>query len=312
MSTAGHSRRQFFVRSGAAAFAGMALIGCDDDDNDITGPITLPSPTNRQGQFVQVNGANIFYQSVGSGTPMLLLHGYPLSGALFARVRDQLASRYQVITLDHRGYGMSEAPGVPDSVAVYAQDALDVLTAIGVDRAIIGGMSMGGPIVFEMYRRAPQRFLGMMLIDTIAAPAPPPEAGLWRGVEQLVRDMGVDALPPVLLKDMLTGRTRTERPELADFLETVILQASQNGAIGGAIALATRPDSRPTLGQISVPTLVYVGVEDTIYPVAIAQMMADAIPNSRLVTIPGAAHAAIFEAPDASVSAIRSWANTIM
>ena len=309
MGSTGHSRRDFFRVSGVA-LAGFAVTttGCDFDDDDDNGPVALPSPTDRQGEFVEVNGANIFYQSVGSGEPMVLLHGYPLSGALFVRVRDDLARRYRVITLDHRGYGMSMAPGVPDTIAVYAQDALDVMTAIGVEQAIIGGMSMGGPIVFEMYQRAPARFRGMMLIDTIAAPAPPAEAGLWRGVAEMIRQEGVDSLPAFLIKDMLSGDTRVNQPELVNFLSAVINQASMDAAIGGTEALSTRPDFRPLLPQIQVPTLVYVGVEDTIYPVTIAQMMAEAIPNSTLVTIPGAAHAAIFEAPERSVRAILNWA----
>ena len=313
MGSKGHSRRDFFRISGVT-LAGFAVTttGCNfDDDNGPLGPVTLPSPTERQGEFAEVNGARIFYQVAGEGEPMLLLHGYPLSGALFVRVRDELARRYRVITLDHRGYGMSTAPGVPDTIAVYAQDALDVLTAIGVEQAIVGGMSMGGPITFEMYQRAPERFRGMMLIDTIAAPAGPAEAGLWNGVAEMAQQEGVDSLPAFLIKDMLSGDTRVQQPDLVGFLTAVINQASLDAAVGGARALATRPDFRPLLPQIQVPTLVYVGVEDTIYPVAIAQMMADAIPDSTLVTIPGAAHAAIFEAPERSVRAILNWAGGI-
>ncbi|WP_034359157.1 alpha/beta fold hydrolase, partial [Deinococcus phoenicis] len=120
--------------------------------------------------FLDVNGARIHYVSVGQGTPMLLLHGYPLSGELFSRNRAALAAAgYRVITIDHRGYGQSVAPASdPGSLQTYASDALAVMDQLKVPKAIIGGMSMGGPIVFEMYRTAPQRFMGMILIDTIA------------------------------------------------------------------------------------------------------------------------------------------------
>jgi pimeloyl-ACP methyl ester carboxylesterase len=186
------------------------------------------------------------------------------------------------------------------------------MSRLDLPPAIIGGMSMGGPIVFEMYQRAPERFRAMMLIDTIAAAAKPPEAGLWRGVAELVRQEGVGALPPVLLKDMLSGDTRVHQPAMEDYLTQIIKAASADAAIGGAQALATRPDYTSLLSRIQVPTLVYVGVEDTIYPVAISKMMNQAIPNSTLEMIPGAAHAAIFEAPERSAEAILRWAARMM
>lgn len=256
-----------------------------------------------------MNGARIFYQTAGEGEPMLLLHGYPLSGALFSRNRDALAERYRVITLDHRGYGMSEAPYVPNEIAVYAQDALAVMDELGVGQAIIGGHSMGGPIAFEMYQRAPDRFRGMILIDTIAAPASTIEAALWRGFADEARQNGIGSTyVNFLMKNMHSGDTRVNQPELVDHLTGVIMAASVDAAIGGAQALATRPDYTALLGQIRVPTLVYVGVEDTVYPVAISQMMSQAIPTAELATIPDAAHAAIFEAPERSNQAILDWA----
>lgn len=311
--------RRAFLRRSAYLAGGLTLAGCSTRAMqemagtlpDPTQPVSLGDPNARSGQYVSVNGARIFHSVTGSGTPMLLLHGYPLSGALFSRVRDALSQRYRVITVDHRGYGNSEAPGVPDDVALHARDALAVMDQLDVPTAIVGGMSMGGPITFSMYQMAPERFRGMMLIDTIAAPAGPPEAGLWRGVAELVRMKGVDALPPVLIKDMLSGDTRVKQPEVVSYLEQVIKAASTDAAIGGAQALATRPDFQPLLSQIRVPTLVYVGVEDTLYPVAIAKAMADAIPSATLEMIPGAAHAAIFEAPEPSSQAILRWADGI-
>ncbi len=197
--------------------------------------------------FVEVNGASIYYERTGEGAPIVLIHGYPLSGGLFRDNRDALDDNYTVITLDLRGYGQSTAPDSNATIETYAQDVLDVMTELDVDDAIIGGMSMGGPIVFEMYRRAPERFRGMILIDTTPAPAAPSEAGLWRGVAAQAQQMGVPSLVPVLIKDMLTGATRMDRPALATYLSDIIEQASLNAAVAGANALATRPDSRPTL-----------------------------------------------------------------
>lgn len=180
-----------------------------------------------------------------------------------------------------------------------------------VEQALIGGMSMGGPIVFEMYRQAPERFRGLILIDTTPVAASPAEQGLRRGMADQAQEQGVPSLVPFLIKDMLPGETRMNRPELASQLSGLIEEASLEAAVAGANALATRPDSRPTLGEISVPTLIFTGVEDTIYPFEVAREMQAAIPNAELALPAGAAHAAIIEAGDAANDAIRTWAEEI-
>ena len=135
------------------------------------------------------------------------------------------------------------------------------MTELGVEEALIGGMSMGGPIVFSMYEMAPERFAGMLLIDTIAAPANEIEAGTWMGTVAFLRQNGVEALPPLLIDEMLTGEARMERPELAEYLIGIMNEASLQAALAGAMALANRPDFRPLLGEIDVPVLVLVGLQ---------------------------------------------------
>lgn len=267
----------------------------------------------RQEGMLEINGAQIHYVSVGSGTPMLLLHGYPLSGELFARNRGALASAgYRVITIDHRGCGMSTAPaGDPGSLETYAKDALAVMDSLNIPRAIIGGMSMGGPITFEMYREAPERFMGMILIDTLANPAGIVEQNIWKGMAQKATIYGPQSLAPELLKDMLTGQTRKDRPGDAKALTQIVSQVSVAGDVAGAMVLVNRPDSIPTLKTIRVPTLILEGLEDTVYPPEFSMKMQQNIPGSKLVIIPGAAHAAIFEKATAMNAAIIDWARTV-
>ena len=239
----------------------------------------------------------------------MLLHGYPLSGALFERVRDALDDDHRVVTIDHRGYGESTTPGVVENVATYAEDALAVMNELGIESAAIGGMSMGGPIVFEMYRQNPDVFSAMMLIDTNHKPANAIETGIWEGTRKALEDSGeVSTIIPFLLPNMLTGETRmVTAPAQADYLAAVVEQASLDGALGGTNVLAGRPDSTDTLKSVEVPVLVIVGREDTLYPVAISQEMADLAPNGEIAIIEGAAHAAIFEKPDEAAQAIQDF-----
>ena len=269
----------------------------------------IPEPAEREGEMVAVNGTEIFVSASGEGPAVMLLHGYPLSGALFERVRDTLDDSYRVITVDHRGYGNSPTPAVVEDVTTYAEDALAVMAELGVESAHIGGMSMGGPIVFEMYRQNPDVFDSMMLIDTNHMAAGAIEKGIWEGAETALNEGGgVDAIIPFLMPNMLTGETRlVDAPAQVDYLTAAMEQASLDGAIGGTNVLAGRPDSTETLQGVEVPVLVLVGREDPVYAVAISEMMAEAAPNGTLSVIPGASHAAVFERPDESAAAIAAF-----
>ncbi len=260
--------------------------------------------------YVEVNGARIHVVLQGQGQPVLLVHGYPLSGELFARNRAALSRNHQVITMDLRGFGKSTAPANDaGSLQTYAKDALGVLDALKVQKAVIGGMSMGGPIVFEMYREAPERFSGMILIDTIANPASIVEQHIWKGMAQKAVTFGPQSLVGELLKDMLTGQTRMNMPQQAAFLGSIVKQATVAADVAGAMVLANRPDSLPTLKTITVPTLIIEGLEDTVYPPEISMKMQQNIAGSRLVIIPGAAHAATYEKAAAVNAAMLSFLN---
>ena len=267
----------------------------------------LPSPADREGASVAVNGADIFYSESGEGDAIVLLHGFPLSGALFEKVRDKLDDTHRVVTIDHRGFGKSPTPAVVESVTTYAEDALAVMAKLDIKTAVIGGMSMGGPIAFEMYRQKPEVFSGLILIDSNAKPADPIEKGIWTGAGEVIETKGVAAIFPFLMGNMLTGATRAAKPEDVAYLTAVMEQASPEGAVGGTKVLASRPDSMATLTAVAVPILVLVGEEDPVYAVELAKEMVAAAKDATLAVIPGASHAAIFEKPDDSSKAILDW-----
>ena len=304
-----YSNRRLFLHASSAALAVASVPAVAQEATSAKPPAAsaLTPPDQRKGRFLERDGAKIFYQTFGQGEPILLLHGYPLSGALFSRVVGRLAQSHLVILVDHRGYGMSTAPSIPDSVQIYAEDALAVLDELKLDQAVIGGMSMGGPIVFAMYKMAPKRFSGMVLIDTNAAAASPAEAGLWNGMATWIEQKGVAPIVPFLLPQMLTGETRAKEPAQADYLKSIVMEASKDGAIGGAKALANRPDAMELLAAVDVPTLVLVGRDDPLYAFEIAQKMQAAIKGAKLHVVPGAAHAAIFEKPDDAGMAIEKF-----
>ena len=284
---------------------------------------TLPAPPThaagvaadtRQGSFFDDNGTPIFYQVSGSGVPLILIHGYPLSGALFAYQQTGLATRFQVITLDLPGFGKSGAPagfGISKagSTAFYAHTVLDLMNHLGIASAVIGGHSMGGLITQEIYREAPQRFLGMILIDTIAMGASFIEQGEWAGYGIQATVGGVSSIIDTVTPQLLTGATRTNDTAATTAIEDIIAEASLAGAQAGAETLAIRPNYTPQLATIAVPVLVIEGRDDPVYGFPIAQALAAQVPHGTLALIPGASHVSIYERPDAANAAIKDWAS---
>jgi pimeloyl-ACP methyl ester carboxylesterase len=316
-------RRAFLKWAGLApaglAAAGVAGCGVDvdpppvDADPDLVAAVPLPVfPDPLEGGYVDLPDVRIFYQTVGDGVPLVLLHGYPLSGALFARNRDLLAEQYQVITLDHRGYGQSVTPAVPADLSVHARETLAVLDALDVGPAVIAGHGMSGPVVLDMYTRAPDRFRGMILIDTTAGPPNLVETSLWNGIAHAAgRPSAPDVVADFLLTNLLSGHTRATEPPLAEYLAAVVRAASPEALISGARAMATRPDRRALLDAVTIPALVVVGEEDTRYPVTTARHMVEALPRAELLAIPDAATAAVLEAPAIASTGIARWADGI-
>jgi len=281
-------------------------------------PPLQPPPTpeqavqadQRQGAYADVNGARIFYQVAGQGTPLLLIHGFPLSGQLYQSQLQGLSSRFQVITPDLRGFGKSLAPDANGSIEIYAHDMLALMDQLGIQTAVIGGHSMGGQVTLEMYKEQPARFAGMLLIDTDPMAASFVEKGEWEGYRQQGANAGVSSIVPIIEPQLLTGITRALDTTKSATMMNILAEASVNGILGGGQALATRADYTSLLGSIGVPTLVLVGLEDPVYAFPVSQMTKAAIPNAQLAVILGASHASIFERPTLANQAILDWAAT--
>ncbi len=275
----------------------------------VIAPVANAQDPGTQRFTVDLNGASLAYTVTGSGNAgtILLIHGYPLNGDLFAAQRRALGARYRVITVDLRGFGDSVAPDDQGSIDLYATDVLALMDRLGIPQAIIGGHSMGGAITLRLYQRAPGRFRGMILNDPAAQPPPTAEQFVWRGYQQQARESDPSSFVPLLLPEFLTGRTRSTRPNFVTKVTALILAASRNGLVGGARALETRPDVRGVFGNIAVPTLILEGEEDSLTPMEGAVALSRAIPGSTLAIVPGASHGVIREAAAASNAAILDW-----
>jgi pimeloyl-ACP methyl ester carboxylesterase len=181
--------------------------------------------------------------------------------------------------------GTTESPA--ESMDDFAGDVIDLLDALRIERAVIGGLSLGGYVTFAMFRRAPHAFSGMILADTR------PEADTPDGIEgrrrmlALVAEKGPAGVADAMLPKLLAEGTVRNQPEVVERVRSLVL------------AMMTRQDSTPLLGSIRCPTLILVGEHDQLTPPALSQNMHRAIPGSELAVISGAGHLANVDQPRA-------------
>lgn len=183
--------------------------------------------------------------------------------------------------------------------------AAHILTS-APSRFALCGLSMGGYIAFEIMRQAPDRVTRLALLDTNATADPLDRAAFRRGLAEEAHGSGFDAVMAKLTPLFLNARhQRDER-----LVETVRRMATDTGAVAFARqqeAIITRPDSRPTLPAIRCPTLVLVGRDDVLTPVAAHQEIAAGINGSRLEVIEDCGHLATLEQPERVTAALREW-----
>ncbi|MGH8866954.1 MAG: alpha/beta fold hydrolase [Actinomycetes bacterium] len=237
-------------------------------------------------------------REVGEGTPLVLLHAFPLSSAMWLDQREGLREVCRVLTPDLRGFGGSPLDDEAPDIDLMADDVARMLDGRGLDRVVVGGLSMGGYVAMALLRRHPDRVAGLVLADTKATPDTEPaqqnrERIAATALEEDSSRVLVDELLPKLL-----GETTMQRRPLVFGRVKGLVQSAPPAAIAWAQrAMAGRPDSTDTLSKTDVPCLVLVGEEDALTPPSDSELMVGALPDARLVTFPGAGHLSAVEVP---------------
>jgi pimeloyl-ACP methyl ester carboxylesterase len=257
---------------------------------------------------IRIRGFEIAYEDTGgAATPLLFIHGFPLDRTLWAAQTRGLADIARIIAPDLRGFGESGMPADAVTVDTYADDLRGLLDALGVKNAVIGGLSMGGYIAFAFYRKYAHRMRALILVDTRPG-ADSPEAKEGRDDNAaLAREKGAAAIADRMLPKMLAPKTFASYPDVANVVRVLMERQSVEGIVGALMAMRDRPDSTPTLTEISTPTLIVVGAEDTLTPPKEAEAMCKVIRGARLVTIPDAAHLSNVEQPEVFNHAVREF-----
>ena len=254
-----------------------------------------------------IDGVEIAYDDRGRGPAVLLLHAFPLAASMWDAQAEALSATHRVVRFDARGFGGSGVGAGPLTMERIADDGAALLDLLGIEKAAVGGCSMGGYAAFAFVRRHPQRLAGLVLQDTRAGADTTEAMANRAALAAKVLAEGAPAAVEALLPKLVGETTHRERGDLVARVRQRILAASPQGIASALHGLARRADSRETLPTISVPALVLVGAEDVLTPPAEAVTMAAAISRARLDVIPNAGHLANLENPDAVNAALLAF-----
>ena len=245
--------------------------------------------------YLDRDGVRLYYEEAGAGLPILLTHGYSATARMWKGQLEALSGDYRVIAWDMRGHGQTDSPGDPAaySEAHTIDDMAAILDHLGIEKAVIGGLSLGGFMSLAFHVKYPERVTALMLFDCGPGYKNPQGRAGWNetALKRAIRfeEQGLDALG--------TGS------------EVRIAQhTSAQGLAHAARGMLAQFDARiiESLPSISVPTMVLVGEDDEPF-VAASQYMAAKIPGAKLVTIPGAGHAANIDQPAAFNAAVSEF-----
>lgn len=237
------------------------------------------------------------HKVIGHGTPLLLLHAFPLSSAMWEEDLEWLERRCHVVVPDLPGFGRSPRQLHP-SIPGMAREAAQLLDELGIQQpVIVAGLSMGGYVAFEFLRQFPERVRALGLFSTRAV-MDAPEARTQRfKTAREIEENGLEVFARAALPNLVGKTTAQTRPDLLRRIAEMILANEPGGVAGALLAMADRRDSTDLLAAIHCSTRVVAGEEDRFIPVEQARAMQEQIPGSRLAVIQKAGHLVNLEQP---------------
>lgn len=252
------------------------------------------------------------FDEYGGGYPFVLLHAFPLSRAMWKQnIEAVTGSGFRLITPDLRGFGESHNFADINSMEDMAKDVAELLTDLKIEKAVLGGLSMGGYVGFEVLRIVPEKVSALVLCDTTsAADTEEKRQGRFDMIEMIEAD-GPQALVDNMLPKLVGESTKTERPEIVEEIAALIRAADPKGAIAALRGMAARRDNLEILSGLNIPAILVFGEEDKVTDLAAAQELNTAIAGSELQVIKEAGHLSNLERPKAFNDVVASFLNRL-
>ncbi|HEY3476581.1 MAG TPA: alpha/beta hydrolase [Anaerolineales bacterium] len=249
-----------------------------------------------------VNRTQLAYERRGRGTPLVLVHGFPLDHHLWDEIAPLLADTFDLIIPDLRGFGSSMMGETPASLDDYAADLAGLLDQLSIQKAAIAGHSMGGYIALAFTRLYPERVSGLGLVASqVLADAPERKEGRYKSAAD-VADNGIGSV----VESMTPKFTPDER--LQSYARASMERQQPAAYIAALRAMAERRDSTPLLSTLKIPVVIVHGDADALVPIDRAREIKAALPQAHLVEISGAGHMPMMEDKHRTAEALKHLA----
>jgi pimeloyl-ACP methyl ester carboxylesterase len=257
--------------------------------------------------LIQIDDVQLAYDSIGSGSPIIFVHGYPFNRTLWSEQVAALSDKYRVITVDLRGFGESSSSGSPATMSRMAQDVAKLMDELNISAATLAGLSMGGYVLLSFYKQFEDRVSALVLADTRAG-ADTEEGKKVRAQQaETILAEGMAGTADAMLQKLLTPETVAKRADIVKRVRDMMVKTKPEGAAAALMGMASREDHTDLLSQIKCPTLILVGRTDPITPVADSELMHQKINDSKLIVIENAAHVSNIEQVDKFNTALKSF-----
>ncbi len=256
-------------------------------------------------EIVRANGLEIAYERIGEGPSIVFAHGAAADGRMWQPQLAALADEFTVVAWDEPGAGRSSDAPTDFGLADYADCLAALIEELALGPAHVAGLSWGGTVVLELYRHHPRLVATMILIDSYAG---------WKGSlpEDEVRNRVAGArqllaAPADQFDPTLPGLFAADpAPEFVPLLEQMAADVRPE-SLGTQLFVMAEADQRDLLPRITVPTLLIWGELDARSPLGVARQFEQAIPDTKLVVIPGSGHVANLERPEQVNEAVRKF-----
>jgi 3-oxoadipate enol-lactonase len=251
---------------------------------------------------INVNSIKLAYDRRGKGTPLVLVHGFPLDHHLWDEVLPLLENTFDIILPDLRGFGESSTVDSFYAMEDYASDLANLLDHLGVQKAAIAGHSMGGYVALAFARLYPDRVRGLGLVSSqVVADTEERKQGRYKSAAEVAQH-GISSVVETMAPKF------TSDESLQAFARQSMEKQPPAAYIGALKAMAERIDSTPLLASFNFPVVIVHGDADSLIPIDRAREVKDAHPQAHLVEIPGAGHMPMMEAKEKMAEALKHLA----